>query len=320
MSPVRSAASTTRGSVPVPPPPPAPPSAPLVVTTLLSPDDQARVDAAGQGAYRTRHRASLAEILDDLKRNTADAVLLGLEQCAGQSPHGVASLVREFPRVPALALVSAPAAHHVPLALALGQAGVRRLVDVRTPAGWHELRLVLAQQRQDRAERRLATLLREQLPEMHADLRRFFEHLIGHEGRVRTVRELSRLVGIRPASLTSRFYRAGVPGPKQFLAMVRLVRAAALLENPGLSIAQVSYRLGYSSPQCFNRHVRRWTGLTAFEFRGATGLDRMLGCFADRMLTPHREALRTLRPFGGAPHVPPKRYRRTAVPALQVAA
>lgn len=296
------------------------PATPLVVSTLLTPDLRARVDAAGHGAYDARHRSSLDEIVHDLKCNGADVVLLGLDQCAGHAPQRVASLVREFPRVPAVALMAGADMQYVPVALALGQAGVRRMVDVRTPSGWHELRLLLAQQRQDHAERRLAALVREQLPAMHQDLRRFFEHLIGHGGRVRTVRELARVLGVRPASLTSRFFRAGVPGPKQLLAMVRLVRAAAMLENPGMSIAQVAYRLGYSSPQCFNRHIRRWTGLTAFEFRGSTGLDRMLEVFRDKLLVPYAEALGGLRPFGGEPHAPPKKYRRELVPALRVAA
>jgi AraC-like DNA-binding protein len=316
--PIPSPASTSRA---LPSGEPATPSlGPLVVATLLTPDVQARVDAAGQGAYRARHRSSLEEILDDLKRHGADVVLLGLDQCAGQAPSRVASLVREFPRVPALALMTGSDAQYAPVALALGQAGVRRLVDVRSPSGWHELRLLLAQQRQDLAERRLAALVREQLPTMHHDLRRFFEHLIGHGGRVRTVRELARLIGVRPASLTSRFFRAGVPGPKHLLAMVRLVRAAAMLDNPGLSIAQVAYRLGYSSPQCFNRHIRRWTGQTAFEFRGSTGLDRMLDIFRDKLLVPHGAALATLRPFGGFPHAPPRKYRRDVVPPLRVVA
>jgi AraC-like DNA-binding protein len=276
------------------------------VATVLSPEERNRLDAVGLGTYRTIHRESLDEILRDLRGHGADAVVLGLGQCDGRTPQSLARLVREFPRVPAVAVLTSADPSAAPVALALGQAGVSRLVDVRTPAGWQELRLVLAQQRQEHADRRLATMLREALPTIHPDLRRFFDALAFLGGEAPTVRDLARHLGVRASSLTSRFYRAGVPTPKRYLAMTRLVRAAALLENPGLSIAQVAFRLGYTSPQCFNRHIRRWTGRTAWEFRGTEGLDTMLAHFKAELVTPFVAALTTLRPFGGVPHAPPR--------------
>lgn len=296
---------------PVRPRPCAPASVPVrpdpaVIGTVVSPEERLRLDAIALGTYRMRHRESLDEILRDLRTNGVDAVVLGIARCDNRTPQSLARLVREFPRVPAVALLSSADPAAAPVALALGQAGVSRLVDVRTPAGWQELRLLLAQQRQAHADRRLAAMLREALPTMHADLRRFFDTLVYGSGEVPTVRELARQLGVRASSLTSRFYRAGVPTPKRFLAMTRLVRAAALLENPGLSIAQVAYRLGYTSPQCFNRHIRRWTGRTAWEFRGTEGLDTMLAHFRAQLVTPFAKTLCSLRPFGGVPHAPPR--------------
>lgn len=304
MSPVR-----TR-SVPV-----AAPAGPTrtVVATVLAPDERARIDAVGTGTYRTVHRESLDEILRDLRHDGADAVVVGLGVVDGRAATSMAKLVREFPRVPALAVQSQADPNAAPVALALGQAGVRRLVDVRTPAGWQELRLLLGQQRQDHADRRLAALVRETLPGLHADMRRFFDVLSSLGPDITTVRDLARRLGVRASSLTSRFYRAGVPAPKRYLALTRLVRAAALLENPGLSIAQVAYRLGYTSPQCFNRHIRRWTGRTAWAFRGDSGLETMLGHFRDQLITPYTEALQGLHPFGGVPHPPPHRMRAMAL-------
>lgn len=281
-----------------------------VVATMLAPDERSHLDAMGHGTYRTLHRESLDEILRDLRGDGADAVVLGLGRIDGRSTQSLARLVREFPRVPAVAVLSHPDPAAAPLALALGHAGVRKLVDVRSPAGWHELRLLLAQQRQEHADRRLSAMLRETLPGMHPDTRRFFDALTTAAAELTTVRELARSLGVRASSLTSRFYRAGVPAPKRFLAMSRLVRAAALLENPGVSIAQVAYRLGFTSPQCFNRHIKRWTGHTAWEFRGASGLDRMLGEFKTRLIEPYVEALTALRPLGGVPHAPPRSRQR----------
>ena len=63
----------------------------------------------------------------------------------------------------------------------------------------------------------------------------------------------------------SRFLRAALPSPKRYLAATRLLYAAALLEIPGFSVADAAYRLEYSSPQSFGRHVRAILGATASE-------------------------------------------------------
>lgn len=296
--------STSRASAPSP-----------VIATVLGPEDRHRVDAAGEGLYRVRHVDRAEELLPLVRRAAADVVLLGMDRCDASVPKAVARLVREFPRIPAVAILSADAPAAAPAALALGQAGVRRIVDVRTPAGWHALRHLLAQERQGTAERRMSALVRQVLPRAHDDLRRFFDVLIEGAERVRTVRQLSARLGVRAPSLTSRFFRAGIPAPKRYLAMARLIRAAAMLENPGMSIAQAAYRLGYSSPQCFNRHVRRWTGTSAYRFRHAQGLDHLLGYFRDTLLMPYREALEALRPLGGEAHRPPRHHlRNTRIP------
>jgi AraC-like DNA-binding protein len=274
-------------------------SEPTRLATLLRPQDRDRVDAAGAGLVDARHRESIDELHRDLRLAQVDAVLVSVDQCDAKTAQGLARCVREFPLVPAYALLGADLSHAVPTALALGRAGVRRLIDVRSPAGWNELRHLLAQERQQGAEAQLRAMFREAMPQMNGDVRRFFDALAAGASRLRTVRELCRTLGVRAPSVTSRFYRAGVPAPKRFLAMTRLVRAAALLENPGLSISQVAYRLGYSSPQCFNRHVRRWSGQTAASFRSTNGLERMLQVFRRELIDPYVTQLEQLRPYGG---------------------
>ena len=78
---------------------------------------------------------------------------------------------------------------------------------------------------------------------------------------------LAKRLGVRPSTLMSRFARAGLPWPKSYLAAIRLLHAAHLFEDSGLSVADVAYRLEYSSPQCFGRHLRSLLGVTATEFR-----------------------------------------------------
>src|SRR5690349_16031843 len=95
----------------------------------------------------------------------------------------------------------------------------------------------------------------------------------------------------------SRFFRAGLPAPKRYLAMARLVRAAQLFENPGLSISNVANRLDYSSPQSFGRHVRGLIQLSAVEFRQRYDGEGMLQRFRSDLITPYLSRLHTFTPL-----------------------
>ena len=112
-----------------------------------------------------------------------------------------------------------------------------------------------------------------------------------------TERKLAVPLDVRPSTLMSRFQRAGLPSPKSYLAMVRLLHAAALFEGPGLSVADVAYGLEYSSPQSFGRHVRALMGITSSEFRRRLPFSSALGRFLEIMVTPYREALQSFHPL-----------------------
>ena len=95
----------------------------------------------------------------------------------------------------------------------------------------------------------------------------------------------------------SRFYRAGLPSPKTYLAGMRLVHAAYLFSNPGLSVSDVAYRLDYSSPQSFGRHLKAMLGVTAGEFRRRFPFEVSLQRYVDLLITPYRETLRAFCPL-----------------------
>ena len=152
-----------------------------------------------------------------------------------------------------------------------------------------------------RIDRLALAMLREELDGAPDDCWRFFEALFHVRTPATTVRTLARALDVLPSTLMSRFFRARLPAPKRYLAWARLVRAARLLENPGLSIADAAAQLEYSSAQSFGRHVKTVLGLTAGEFRRAHHGRSMLLRFRDELLRPHRDALLDLRPISGKP-------------------
>src|SRR5687767_4453413 len=113
------------------------------VATILTPAERTRVDAAGEGLYRSIHRDSLDDVIRDVREARATAVVVSVAYCDKISTNPVATMVREFPRVPTLALLSELGPRTPQTLLSLGTSGVRRLIDVRDASGWRMLRSAL---------------------------------------------------------------------------------------------------------------------------------------------------------------------------------
>jgi AraC-like DNA-binding protein len=206
-------------------------------------------------------------------------------------------MVREFPRVPAVALLTHLEPQTAQTVLTLGRSGVQQLIDVRQAAGWNELRSILTASQGKGIERQALAELTSDLASVAGDCWHFFETLFGCPPDVSTVRMLARRLDVVPSTLMSRFFRAGLPTPKRYLAMARLTRAASLFENSGLSVANVSNHLDYSSPQSFGRHVRTLLAITAVEFRQRYDGEGMLYRFRHELVIPHLAQLRVFHPL-----------------------
>lgn len=267
------------------------------IATMLLPSERPRVDAAGEGLYRALHRDSIDDVVRDLKEQRVSAVLVSVSRCADGEVARVARLVREFPRVPAVALLTQIEPDTPRAVLSLGRSGVRALVDVRQSAGWRELREVLIADRAGDIERLALGQLALDLAGAPDDCRLFFETLFRSSARVSTVRNLAVRLDVVPSTLMSRFFRARLPAPKRYLAIARLTQAARVFENPGLSVANVADHLDYSSPQSFGRHVRTFLGMTAVEFRQRYDGEGMLQRFREELVLPYLPVLRRFSPL-----------------------
>lgn len=276
------------------------------VSTILTPLERSRVDAAAQGLCEPLHRESLEEVLSDLREQKANLVLISVTRYGSQSSSRVAAMVREFPRVPAVALLTETQNSTPHSTLALGQLGIRTLVDARMPAGWQTLRNLLATQGSSDLQRSALSQISLDLPGISPDCWRFFELLFDSSPRISTVRQLARNLNILPSTLMSRFFRAKLPPPKRYLALARLIRAARLFENPGLSVARVANHLDYSSPQSFGRHVRTMMRMSPVRFRSLYDGQGMLQYFRTELILPYADVLCVFRPAAAFPGWMPK--------------
>ncbi len=265
---------------------------------MLTADERMRIDAVGLGVIQAYHRECVDDLWRDLRQKNASAIIVSTAMCQRTDIGHMARMVREFPRVPAVALLSQFDGRTARTVLTLGQCGVRTLVDVRESTGWRELRSVLLSGRASDIQRLAFARLSIDLQDAPPGALRFFETLFSIAPRTCTIRQLASALDLIPSTLMSRFFRAELPPAKRFLALARLAYAARLFENPGISIANVANQLDYSSPQSFSRHVRMMMGYTAAGFRERYDGEGMLQYFRDDLVLRYLETWKRFDPFG----------------------
>ncbi|HEX9892101.1 MAG TPA: AraC family transcriptional regulator [Actinomycetota bacterium] len=258
----------------------------VTVAAVVPPRDRGRLEAAGSGCFSVVHRDTVGEAARVVRERPVDAVLVSVHDFAEGQVEAVGRLVRSFPGIPTVALVSRHDSTATEMVLRLGATGVRQVVDVTSPAGWAHLRQLLAEPATRAAARILAPLL-EAMPDLTPDARLFLEAMVRLAPSTPAVRTVARRLGISCSTLMSRFQRADLPSPKNYLAAIRLLHVSQLLDGGGLSVCDVAYRLEYSSPQSLSRHLRVSLGITATEFRRRFSFETAMGRFLDVMIRPY---------------------------------
>jgi AraC-like DNA-binding protein len=268
----------------------------VTVCTVLPPLERPRLDAAASGCFTTVHANSLWDALRAARRRRVDALVLSAHQCRVEELLVVARFRREFPTIPAVALVSHHDAELIDTLLKLGATGVRAAVDCTIPTGWRRLRELVGHPRSPVVARILTRVYRA-LDPAPDDVAAWFEALARLAPVIPAVRRLARHFRIHPSTLMSRFWRARLPSPKTYLAGMRLLHAAFLYLNPGLSNVEIARRLDYSSSASLHRHLRLALGVCPREFRIRFPFEVLLERYVDSFITPYRDTLRAFHPL-----------------------
>jgi AraC-like DNA-binding protein len=251
------------------------------------------------GSFLILHQSNVPEAVRVVRERAVDAVLLSAYHCSDERCEPVDELVRSFPGVPTVALVTRHDARISETLLRLGATGIRDVVDVTAPAGWKRLRQVVAEPATRGAARILAPVLAA-LPRLPADARFFLELLVRLAPDTASVRTIARNLQQKPSTLMSRFVRAELPSPKAYLSAIRLLYAAQYFEGGGRSVSDVAYRLDCSSPQSFGRTLRAMLGITPSEFRRRYPFSVAIRHFLDNLIVPYEETWSNFHPLNGA--------------------
>src|SRR5437762_981791 len=116
----------------------------VTVCTFLPPAERPRLEAAGNGCFAAVHADSARELFAAARRHRVDALVISVHRCCTDELPAVARFVREFPAIPAVALVSRPDSDAPQTLLRLGATGVRTAVDCTDAGGWRRLRDLVA--------------------------------------------------------------------------------------------------------------------------------------------------------------------------------
>lgn len=266
--------------------------------TVLTADERAQFDAAVRGVCAPTHLSTVTALVTALHERPADGVVVSAAALATGGARAlatVAGLGRTFATTPLVVLVSGEVAPAV--LVALGRSGARAVLDVRGAQGWAALQALWPSAAVRTLAQRAAAGLAEPLAEVSPEMRRFVLTLFEVPSRVRTVRGYAPRFGMLPTTMMSRFFRAGLPAPRRYLAFARLARAAQLFESPRWTVGAVAAELEHSSAQAFSRHLYLQLGVRPREFRRRYDVGGMLERFTDELITPYREVLGTFEPF-----------------------
>jgi len=270
---------------------------------MLTVPERHRVDAATSGTPELLHRESIDELIRDVRTGAARMLLLSVASCypypATRMAHRLKRLLREYPSVTAIALVTDLAGWSPEAVLALGRIGVSMLVDARDSHGWRALRTALDDLVFDftRVEQLAIEQLSRDLNDAPYDCRRFFASLFTAPPEIRRIAELARFLDVPLRILTRRFEVAALPAANAYLAAARLVRLAGALENPAVSMTRAAAPVALSSRQALARFIRRHCQMPASQFRRQYNGVKMLERFRRELVLPHLGALRRFRPL-----------------------
>jgi AraC-like DNA-binding protein len=265
------------------------------IVTLIDPGLRSRLALALDTAVPPYHARSVGEALAVVRERPVQAVLLGQSSLSPESLPAVGKLAGACAGLLILVMAGSVAQPSDTL-LTLGRYGVRDVVDVSTREGLVRLRSLVGQPEWELA-RRIISAFRAPLDAATNEMREYLTKLIQWAPTMPASRRIAAAMGVRDSSFNSRFFRAGLPSPKQYLATIRLLFAAGVLENRSLSIADTANRLNYSSPQSFIRHLRTMLGMHGKEFREKCPFDALSAHARFRLLETHAHTLKWFRPL-----------------------
>jgi AraC-like DNA-binding protein len=252
--------------------------------------------AATHYQFNAVHANSFGEALELSKRPDLMALILSISAMCPVDCSRVDDLLRLSPGVPRIAVVIDTDAGDSGNLSRLGAMGVRRVIDLRGREGWGALRRLLSTEPRF-SEAEIRGVVHEAIGECSQSTRHFFDTLFRVASYTSKANGLAAHLDTHPSTLASRFYRRGLPSPKDYLSATRILFASSLFADREMSVTGVANQLRYSSPQTFQRHIRARFGQSVGAFRYTYSFRRTKDLYLSELIVPYAAQFRTFEPL-----------------------
>ena len=81
-----------------------------------------------------------------------------------------------------------------------------------------------------------------------------------------SIEQLSDEIGVHRAQLYKKLQHLTGKSPQQFVRLLRLKRGKQLLEQSGLYVSEVAYKVGFNSPRIFSKYFKEEFGITPKDY------------------------------------------------------
>lgn len=192
---------------------------------------------------------------------------------------------RQFPSLPfviytTLSGQSMRALHH------LGRIGLEHIVLNRFDDELRRFRELLERVPAQALGDRMLRSLEPELSRLSVPMVRAIEMLFRAPSRFRNTQDLSAAAGTILRTLYRQLDVAGIPSPRRLVVAARLLRAYALLRDPGRQIKDVAARVGYHSQYQLTQHMRTLTGCTPRTVRAYIEPEQFVWLLAEGIRRP----------------------------------
>jgi len=178
----------------------------------------------------------------------------------------IEDLRRQFPSLPivvytVLSADTMRAIHH------LGRAGLEHVVLNRFDDDRRRFLELLERVPGQGLSQQMLQSLQPELSRLPSTVVRAIEQLFRSPSRFRNTQDLSAAAGTILRTLYRQLDGVGIHSPRLLVASARLLRAYALLRDPGRQIKEVAAKVGYHSQYQLTQHMRTLTGHTPRDVR-----------------------------------------------------
>lgn len=249
-----------------------------IAALVFDRNDRARLMEAVRGVAAVTFCDNPDELLELVASGAATLVLTELWDRTGTPIEpAIRRLTRDFPSVP-FVLYLQLGEREVHTALQLAKMGASEIVL----RGIDDFRLAITPVLAEGRARHVADeIIRAIDPLVPDELRSFFHLTATHAHRAFTVGDVSKALAIDRGTLRRRLRRARLPNPTHILGWMRLLHAAALLDEPGRSLHHIAAQLEFPSASVLGTQFQRYTLRTASSLRTLAAFHTVLQSFID---------------------------------------